>query len=114
MTQALVLAGKAIADGVIEKVAAEARELAAHSVTPGLATVLVGEDPASQSYVAGKGRAAKSCGFHSLQHTLPAETSEANLLALIERLNADPAIHGVLVQLPLPKHVRSARVLEAI
>ena len=114
MTKAFVLDGKAIADDVIGKVAAETRELAARGLTPGLAVVLVGEDPASQSYVAGKGKAARRCGFHSLQHTLPAETSEADLLALVERLNADPAIHGILVQLPLPRHVASARVLEAI
>jgi methylenetetrahydrofolate dehydrogenase (NADP+) / methenyltetrahydrofolate cyclohydrolase len=114
MTQAFVLDGKAIADEVIGTIAVETRALAARGVTPGLAVVLVGEDPASQSYVSGKGKAAKSCGFHSQQHSLPAETSEADLLALVERLNADPEIHGVLVQLPLPKHVRSALVLEAI
>ncbi|HZZ63571.1 MAG TPA: bifunctional methylenetetrahydrofolate dehydrogenase/methenyltetrahydrofolate cyclohydrolase FolD [Roseiarcus sp.] len=114
MTQAFVLDGKAMADEVIGKIAAETRALATLGVTPGLAVVLVGEDPASQSYIAGKGKAAKSCGFLSLQHTLPAETSETDLLALVERLNADPAIHGVLVQLPLPQHVRSALVLEAI
>ena len=114
MTKAIVLDGKAIADGMIEKVAAETRALAARGVTPGLAVVLVGEDPASQSYVAGKGRAAKACGFQSLQHTLPAETSEVDLLSLVQALNADPSIHGILVQLPLPKHVRSTRVLEAI
>jgi methylenetetrahydrofolate dehydrogenase (NADP+)/methenyltetrahydrofolate cyclohydrolase len=115
MTKAFVLDGKAIAEEVIERVAAETRSLAARGgVTPGLATVLVGEDPPSHSYVAGKGKAAKSCGFHSLQHTLPAETSEAELLALVHRLNADPAIHGILVQLPLPKHIHPARVLEAI
>jgi len=114
MTRALMLDGKAMAEGVIETVAAETRALAQRGVTPGLAVVLVGENPASQSYVAGKGRAAKSCGFHSVQHSLPAETSEAELLALVEALNADPTVHGILVQLPLPGHVRSARVLEAI
>jgi len=114
MTKAFVLDGKAIADDVIGKVAAETRELAVRGLMPGLAVVLVGEDPASQSYVAGKGKAARRCGFHSLQHTLPAETSEADLFALVERLNADPAIHGILVQLPLPRHVASAPMLEAI
>ena len=114
MTKALVLDGKAMADGVIERVAAETRELAARGVTPGLAVVLVGENPATQSYVAGKGKAARRCGFYSQQHTLSAETSEADLLALVQALNADPAVHGILVQLPLPKHVNSARVLEAI
>ena len=114
MTKALVLDGKALADEVLARVAAETGALAARGVVPGLTTVLVGENPASQSYVAGKGRAAKLCGFHSLQHTLAAGTSEADLLALVKKLNADPAIHGILVQLPLPGHVRSALVLEAI
>ena len=100
---AFVLDGAAIADEVLAKVAEEARALAARGVTPGLAVVLVGDNPASQTYVAGKGRAAKACGFHSIQHTLPAETSEADLLALVEALNADPAVHGILVQLPLPE-----------
>src|SRR6516162_2129661 len=111
---ALVLDGAAIAGDVLARVAEEARALMASGVTPGLAVVLVGDDPASQTYVAGKGRAAKACGLHSFQHNLSAETSEAELLALVEALNADPAVHGILVQLPLPKHVDSARVLEAI
>ena len=111
---AFVLDGAAIAEGVLAKVAEETRALAAHGVTPGLAVVLVGDNPASQTYITGKGRAAKACGFHSIQHTLPAETSEAELLALVEALNADPAVHGLLVQLPLPEHIDSSRVLEAI
>src|SRR5271154_3077474 len=111
---AYVLDGAAIAEGVLMKVAEESRALAAHGLTPGLAVVLVGDNPASQTYVAGKGRAAKACGFHSVEHNLPAETSEAALLGLIEALNVDPAVHGVLVQLPLPKHIDSSRVLEAI
>jgi methylenetetrahydrofolate dehydrogenase (NADP+)/methenyltetrahydrofolate cyclohydrolase len=116
MTEAsgFVLDGAAIADGVLAKVAEEARALIWQGVTPGLAVVLVGENPASRSYVTGKGRAAKACGFHSIQHTLPAETNEADLLALIEALNADPAVHGILVQLPLPNAISSSRVLEAI
>src|SRR5271155_368125 len=108
------LDGAAIAESVLMKVAQEARALAAHGVTPGLAVVLVGDNPASQTYVVGKGRAAKACGFHSIQHTLPGETSEADLLALIEALNADPAVHGILVQLPLPNAISSWRVLEAV
>ena len=111
---AFVLDGAAIAEGVLAKVAEEARALAARGVTPGLAVVLVGDNPASQSYVAGKGRAAKACGFHSVQHNLAAATSEADLIALIEALNADPAVHGVLVQLPLPAHIESSRGLEAV
>jgi methylenetetrahydrofolate dehydrogenase (NADP+)/methenyltetrahydrofolate cyclohydrolase len=111
---ALVLDGAAIAGDVLARVADEARALMASGVTPGLAVVLVGDDPASQTYVAGKGRAAKACGLHSIQHNLSAETSEAELLALIEALNADSAVHGILVQLPLPKHIDAARVLEAL
>jgi methylenetetrahydrofolate dehydrogenase (NADP+)/methenyltetrahydrofolate cyclohydrolase len=111
---AFVLDGKAIAEEVLARVAAGTRRLEARGVKPGLAVVLVGSDPASQSYVAGKGRAALALGFHSAQHTLPAETSEAELLGLIAALNADPAIHGVLAQLPLPRHLSPARVVEAI
>ena len=111
---AFVLNGAAIADETLAEVAEEARALVALGVTPGLAVVLVGDNPASQTYVAGKGRAAKACGFHSIEHNLPAETSEAELLTLVKSLNDDAAVHGILVQLPLPKHIDSARVLEAI
>jgi methylenetetrahydrofolate dehydrogenase (NADP+)/methenyltetrahydrofolate cyclohydrolase len=111
---AFVLNGAAIADETLAQVADEARALIAHGVTPGLAVVLVGDNPASQTYVAGKGRAAKACAFHSIQHNLKAETSEAELLALVKSLNDDPAVHGILVQLPLPKHIDSSRVLESI
>ena len=111
---AFVLDGAAIADETLVDVANEARALIARGVKPGLAVVLVGDNPASQTYVAGKGRAAKACGFHSIQHNLPVETSEAELLAHVEALNADPAVHGILVQLPLPKPIDSARVLEAV
>ena len=114
MSGAFVLDGAAIADEVLARVAEETRALMAHGLTPGLAVVLVGDNPASQIYVAGKGRAAKACGFHSIQHNLPAETPEAELLMLVHALNADPAVHGILVQLPLPKHIDSARVLESI
>ena len=81
---------------------------------PGLAVVIVGEDPASQVYVASKGKKAKECGFHSVQHTLPADTTEADLLTLIDELNADPPIHGILVQLPLPGHIDSGQVIQTI
>jgi methylenetetrahydrofolate dehydrogenase (NADP+)/methenyltetrahydrofolate cyclohydrolase len=110
----VVLDGKAISQGVLERVAEEARALAARGVTPGLAVVLVGADPASQVYVGAKGKAAKACGFHSLQFDLPADIGEAELLALVGKLNADPDVHGILVQLPLPKAINAARVLEAI
>ena len=114
MTNAYVLDGKAIADQVLARVAQEARGLIARGVTPGLAVVLVGEDPASEVYVRNKGRASEASGFHSVQHTLPAATSQAELLTLVRRLNADPAVHGILVQLPLPKAIDASRVLEAI
>jgi len=110
----VVLDGTAISQGVLERVAEEARALAARGVTPGLAVVLVGADPASQVYVGAKGKAAKACGFHSLQFDLPADIGEAELLALVGKLNADPDVHGILVQLPLPKAINAARVLEAI
>ena len=85
-----------------------------HSLTPGLAVVLVGEDPASQVYVRSKGKQAKECGITSIEHKLEDTTSEAFLLNLINDMNNDPAINGILVQLPLPKHIDSAKVLEAI
>ena len=111
---AFVLDGAAIADEVLAQVADEARALIARGVTPGLAVVLVGDNPASRTYVAGKGREARTRGFYSVQHNLSADTNERELLALVEALNADPAVHGILVQLPLPKHIESTRVLEAI
>jgi methylenetetrahydrofolate dehydrogenase (NADP+)/methenyltetrahydrofolate cyclohydrolase len=112
---ALLIDGRAAADGVLARVAAEAATLQADAgPKPGLAVVIVGEDPASQVYVKAKGRAATACGFHSVQHTLPASTSEAALLALVARLNGDPAIHGILVQLPLPKPIDTTKVIEAI
>jgi methylenetetrahydrofolate dehydrogenase (NADP+)/methenyltetrahydrofolate cyclohydrolase len=83
-------------------------------VRPGLAVVLVGEDPASRVYVRNKGLKAEECGFHSEQHSLAVETSEADLLALVARLNSDPAVHGILVQLPLPDHIDETKVLLAV
>lgn len=99
---------------VLAHVAEKTRALAAQGLTPGLAVVLVGEDPASQVYVKSKGKAAHACGFHSIQHDLPATTSEADLLALIKHLNADSDIHGILLQLPLPNRFDPSRVIEAI
>lgn len=107
--------GKATAAAVIEKVKAEAARLEQETgVKPGLAVVIVGDDPASQTYVASKSRTAKECGFKSVQHSLPAETSQADLAALVETLNNDPSIHGVLVQLPLPKPLNSEPIIQAI
>jgi methylenetetrahydrofolate dehydrogenase (NADP+)/methenyltetrahydrofolate cyclohydrolase len=110
-----VLDGKAVAEEVVATVKTAAAELIAQTgVTPGIAVVIVGEDPASQVYVSSKSRKAKECGFHSVQHELAADTSENALLALIDDLNKDSAIHGILVQLPLPDHIDSGRVIQAI
>ena len=110
-----VIDGKSVAADVVARVKTLVADLTAKGGSkPGLAVVIVGEDPASQVYVASKSRTAKECGFHSVQHTLPAETREADLLKLIADLNADPAIHGILVQLPLPKHVDAGKVIQAI
>ena len=110
-----VIDGKNVAADVVAKVKALTADLAAKGKgQPGLAVVIVGEDPASQVYVASKSRTAKECGFHSVQHTLPAQTTQADLLKLIGTLNADPAIHGILVQLPLPGQIDSGTVIQAI
>lgn len=107
--------GKAKAAEMSAKITAEAQALSAdHGIKPGLAVVIVGEDPASQVYVRNKKRTAENCGFHSLQHALPAQTSQEDLLALIDELNADPAIHGILVQLPLPAQLDEQTVTQSI
>jgi hypothetical protein len=112
--RALVIDGRAASQALLAHIGEEARALIARGVTPGLSVVIVGEDPASQVYVRSKGRAASELGFHSEQHTLSGAVAEDELLALVHRLNADPTVDGILVQLPLPKHIRSARILEAI
>lgn len=109
-----IIDGKIAAAQVLLEVTARAKTLLEKGVKPGLAVVLVGENPASQVYVKAKGKAAKEAGFHSVQHDLPATTSEADILALVDALNNDPAIHGILVQLPLPEHVNSTKILESI
>ncbi|WP_019173018.1 bifunctional methylenetetrahydrofolate dehydrogenase/methenyltetrahydrofolate cyclohydrolase [Pseudaminobacter salicylatoxidans] len=110
-----IIDGKIVAESVVETVRRATADLvASHGVQPGLAVVIVGEDPASQVYVSSKGKKAKECGFLSVQHTLPAETGEADLLRLIADLNADDTIHGILVQLPLPDHIDSGKVIQAI
>jgi methylenetetrahydrofolate dehydrogenase (NADP+)/methenyltetrahydrofolate cyclohydrolase len=112
---ARLIDGKSVAARVIEKVKAARHVLVSElGVKPGLAVVLVGADPASAVYVRNKSRTAEECGFHSEQHTLPPETSGDELLHLVGSLNSNPAIHGILVQLPLPKHIDSAKVLIAI
>jgi methylenetetrahydrofolate dehydrogenase (NADP+)/methenyltetrahydrofolate cyclohydrolase len=110
-----IIDGKLVAEDVVATVKRLTADLSArHGVTPGLAVVIVGEDPASQVYVSSKGKKAKECGFHSVQHTLAADTSEADLLKLIGDLNADKAIHGILVQLPLPDHIDAGKVIQTI
>jgi methylenetetrahydrofolate dehydrogenase (NADP+)/methenyltetrahydrofolate cyclohydrolase len=111
---AQIIDGKAIAAKIRAEITAEVATLAAQGVTPGLAVVLVGEDPASRVYVSMKEKACQDVGIFSDEYKLPAETSEADLLALIDKLNNDRKIHGILVQLPLPKHINTEKVLEAI
>jgi len=111
----LLLDGKKLAETMQAEVAAGvARRIAAGLPPPGLATVLVGQDPASQVYVRNKRRACDKVGAVSLHHDLPASTGQAELLTLVERLNADPCVHGILVQLPLPKGIDEAAVIRAI
>lgn len=114
MTASLI-DGKAYAEGLRQRIAGAVAELtAATGVTPGLAVVLVGEDPASQVYVRSKGRQSVEVGMASFEHRLPETTPQAELLKLIATLNADAQVHGILVQLPLPKHIASSEVIRAI
>ncbi len=113
--RASLIDGKAFSQTLVERVAAAAARLeSAHGVKPGLAVVIVGEDPASQLYVRNKGETTLKAGMRSDTHRLPVETTQDELLALIAQLNADVGIHGILVQLPLPRHIDSAAVLDAI
>jgi methylenetetrahydrofolate dehydrogenase (NADP+)/methenyltetrahydrofolate cyclohydrolase len=115
MSGAQIIDGKQIAANVRAEVAAEVARLQKdHGLKPGLAVVLVGEDPASKVYVANKAKQTVEVGMNSWEHRLPAETSEADVLALVQKLNDDPACHGILVQLPLPKHINSEKVLNSI
>jgi methylenetetrahydrofolate dehydrogenase (NADP+)/methenyltetrahydrofolate cyclohydrolase len=110
-----VIDGKNVAASVIETVKSATSALESETgVRAGLAVVIVGDDPASHTYVSAKSRMAKECGFLSVQHTLPEETSQEELAALVAELNADPSIHGILVQLPLPKHLRSEPIIQSI
>jgi methylenetetrahydrofolate dehydrogenase (NADP+)/methenyltetrahydrofolate cyclohydrolase len=111
---ARIIDGKAVAAEVRAGVARAAAELRARGKVPGLAVVLVGEDPASMVYVRNKTAAARECGIDVFDHKLLATAAEADLLALVAMLNADPAVDGILVQLPLPKHIDAKRVIEAI
>jgi methylenetetrahydrofolate dehydrogenase (NADP+)/methenyltetrahydrofolate cyclohydrolase len=112
---ARIIDGKAIAADLRTKVAGEVRRLAAqHGVTPGLAVVLAGNNPASESYVGSKAKVTVETGMKSFDHRLPETVSQNELLALVQRLNADPAVHGILVQLPLPPQIDAQVVLNAI
>ena len=112
---AQVIDGKAFAVTLRGKVATQVAALtASHAITPGLAVVLVGEDPASQVYVRSKGKQTVEVGMNSFEHKLEIDTSEADLLDLIATLNSDPAVHGILVQLPLPKHLDEDLVINSI
>ena len=111
---AQILDGNALAQKLRAGFKQEADQLAAQGIRPGLAVILVGEDPASQVYVRNKVNACAQAGFHSEKHSYPADVEAATVFAKIAELNADPAIHGILVQLPLPKHFDADAVLEAI
>ncbi|AXV14465.1 bifunctional methylenetetrahydrofolate dehydrogenase/methenyltetrahydrofolate cyclohydrolase FolD [Neorhizobium sp. SOG26] len=112
---ALVIDGKQAAASVVAAVTEAAGKLEAEAgIKPGLAVVIVGNDPASHAYVNSKSKMAKQCGFNSIQHSLPEETTQEELEKLVAELNADPAIHGILVQLPLPKHLNAEPVILSI
>ncbi|MBO9478013.1 bifunctional methylenetetrahydrofolate dehydrogenase/methenyltetrahydrofolate cyclohydrolase FolD [Shimia sp. R11_0] len=112
---AQIIDGKAFAATVREKVAGHVARLKEdHGITPGLAVVLVGEDPASQVYVRSKGKQTVEAGMNSFEHKLDAETSEADLLAVVDQLNNDPSVHGILVQLPLPGHLNEDLIINSI
>ena len=115
MTDARIIDGKAVAAGITEGLKSEGAAFAAdYGIPPCLAVVLVGDNPASAVYVKNKGRTANKIGFRSVQKTLPADTSEADLIALITELNQDAEIHGILVQLPLPPHIDTGKIIELV
>ena len=115
MSEARIIDGKAFAADLRERIARDVKVLKVdHGVTPGLAVVLVGEDPASQVYVRNKGEQTLAAGMHSETHRLPADVSQNELLALVGTLNANPAIHGILVQFPVPDHLKQADIVAAI
>jgi methylenetetrahydrofolate dehydrogenase (NADP+)/methenyltetrahydrofolate cyclohydrolase len=112
---ARIIDGKAIAADLRARIAAHVRRLnAAHGLIPGIAVVLVGEDAASQVYVRSKGAALADAGMRAVDHKLPASTSETELLRIVSALNADPTVHGILVQLPLPEHIDMHKVIAAL
>jgi methylenetetrahydrofolate dehydrogenase (NADP+)/methenyltetrahydrofolate cyclohydrolase len=109
-----IIDGKAIAQKINADSRDAVQELRAHGITPGLAVVLVGDDPASRAYVRSKDKMCQQLGMHSVKHELPASTSQQTLLALVEELNADPGIDGILVQSPPPAHIDEQAIVEAI
>lgn len=112
---AKIIDGKRFAENLRGRIAGHVARLKVdHGITPGLAVVIVGEDPASQVYVSSKAKQTAEVGMNSFKHELPADTSEADLLALVHQLNADPDVHGILVQMPVPRHIDPNRVIEAI
>lgn len=112
---AIRIDGKKTAADVTEKVTQATDALIKSAgITPGLAVIIVGEDPASQVYVANKAKTATACGFHSVRHALPADTPESDVLSLVHTLNDDPAIHGILVQLPLPKQMDDDKIIQSV
>ncbi|MCK5576084.1 MAG: bifunctional methylenetetrahydrofolate dehydrogenase/methenyltetrahydrofolate cyclohydrolase, partial [Sphingomonadales bacterium] len=115
MVETKIIDGKAFAAKVRGDVARDVATLQAkHNITPGLAVVLVGEDPASQVYVRNKGKQTIETGMNSFEHKLPDTTTQDELLAIVDKLNNDPAVHGILVQLPLPKQIDEASVINAV
>lgn len=111
---AKIIDGKAVAERIRKEIKSEVEELKNKGITPGLVTILVGENPASVSYVTAKQKTAHELGFYSVQENLPENVSEEELLKLIDKYNKEPQIHGILVQLPLPKHINEKKILYAI
>jgi methylenetetrahydrofolate dehydrogenase (NADP+) / methenyltetrahydrofolate cyclohydrolase len=114
MNTPIILDGKAVAAAVLDEVRAETAELLAKGIQPGLAVVLVGSDPASQVYVGSKARTCAELGFHSVKIELPERTTQEELIQVVRELNADPKVHGILVQSPPPKHIDEEAVIRAI
>ena len=111
---AVMMDGKALSQKIRGQILAETNELKKQGIVPGLAVIIVGEDPASQIYVRNKERACEECGFYSEKYALPEETTQDELLALIDKLNHDPRINGILCQMPVPKHISEEAVIGAI
>lgn len=109
-----IIDGKLISSAIKEEIKSQAIELKAKGIIPGLAFILVGEDPASTVYVNSKGKACEELGFYSITEKLPVETSESELIKLINKFNCDSAINGILVQMPLPKHINEYKIINAI